>query len=277
MAETASATSAEAPAERNIFYDLTPRPLTRRQKLVLRCVGWLGYGLIAFVGRTLRWEVVGRENRESIAGAGKHLIYTFWHRCIFSATWYWRGRGIVVMSGLHFDAQCMARVIQRFGCGIARGSSSRGGLRALVEMKQCLEEGRDVAFSVDGPRGPRFLAKPGPVLLARRSGSAIFCFHIAPEHAYVFRKSWDWFQVPYPFSRVVIFQAPPIYVPADADKAMQEAKHREMQAVLDRLRDFGDGWWRMSAEERARVRVAVSAGALSALASPSPGGGPDRA
>ncbi|MFQ5816556.1 MAG: lysophospholipid acyltransferase family protein [Terriglobia bacterium] len=267
-------TSAEPLAGRNIFYDATLRPLTRRQKLLVRLAAWVGYWLITLVGRTLRWEVVGQENWESIFRAGKRALYTFWHCCIFSATWYWRQRGIVVMSSPNFDGQYTARIIQRHGYGAARGSSSRGGLRALAEMKQHLKQGRDVAFTIDGPRGPRFVAKPGPVLLARRTGNAIFCFHSAPERAYTFRKSWDLFQIPYPFSRVVIFKAPPIYVPADADEAAQEATHREMQATLDRLRAFGESWWQMSAAERERVRTSFSAGVLSALPSPSTGGGP---
>ncbi len=272
MTETASAVSAEARAERNIFYDATPRPLTRWQHFLVRVVAWVGYWLIALIGRTLRWDVVGQENWEAIQHAGKRVIYTFWHQGIFSATWYWRRRGIVVMTSLNFDGEYIARIIQRHGYGAARGSSSRGGLRALAEMKQHLEDGHDVAFTIDGPRGPRFVAKPGPVFLARRRGDAIFCFHIAPERAYLFQKSWDLFQIPYPFSRVAIFQAPAIYVPANAAEADQEARHREMQATLDRLRELGEVWWQLSETERARVRAEFSAGVLSAVRSSSSGG-----
>lgn len=276
MADAAPATSAEPEARRSIFYDSAPRPLTRRQRLLVRLAAWLGYWAIALIGRTWRWEVVGQENWDSIFRAGKRAIYTFWHQCIFSATWYWRQRGIVVMTSLNFDGEYIARIIQRHGYGAARGSSSRGGLRALAEMKQHLEDSRDVAFTIDGPRGPRFVAKPGPVLLARRTGNAIFCFHIVPERAHCFRKSWDLFRIPYPFSRVVIFKAPPIYVPADADDATQEAKHREMQAMLDRMRELGARWWEMTDTERAQARTAFSAGALSGLPSPGAGAGPGR-
>lgn len=266
QAETAPAAEAQA---RNIFYDVTPRPLTRWQSLLVRLAAWVGYWLIALIGRTLRWDIVGQENWEAIRRAGRRCVYTFWHCGIFSATWYWRHRGIVVMTSLNFDGEYIARIIQRHGYGAARGSSSRGGLRALAEMKQHLEQRRDVAFTIDGPRGPRFVAKPGSVLLARRTGDAIFCFHIAAERAYVFGKSWDLFQLPYPFSRMVIFKAPPLYVPADADAAAQEAKHREMQAALDCLRALGDVWWQLTKEERARVRAAFSAGVLPAAPSPS--------
>ena len=277
MTHTAPAVSAEARAERNIFYDATPRPLTRWQRFLVWLTAGAGYASTVLIGRTLRWEVVGQENWDAIRRAGQRVIYTFWHQGIFSATWYWRRRGIVVMTSLNFDGEYIARIIQRHGCRAARGSSSRGGLRALAEMKQHLEEGRDVAFTIDGPRGPRFLAKPGPVLLARRTGDAIFCFHIAPERAYLFKKSWDLFQIPYPFSRVVILKAPAIYVPANADDAVQEAKHRDTQATLDRLREIGDVWWELSDTERARVRAEFSAGVLSAVPSRSSGGARGRA
>ena len=255
----------EATTVPNIFYDASARPLTRKQKFLVRIAAWVGYWLIALLGRSLRWEVVGQANWESIFRAGKRALYTFWHRCIFSATWYWRHRGIVVMTSMNFDGEYIARVIQRHGYGVARGSSSRGGLRALAEMKRHLENGRDVAFTVDGPRGPRFVAKPGPVMLARRTGNPVFCFHIALKRAYVFCKSWDLFQIPFPFTRAVIFKAPPIYIPAEADEAAIEAKHGEMQAMLDRLRELGERWWKLSREEQARLRAAFSVGVPSRL------------
>src|ERR1700730_16828720 len=95
------------------------------------------------------------------------IIFTFWHREIVAATWFWRKRGIVVMTSRNFDGEYIARIIQKHGYGAARGSSSRGATRALVEMIKSLKDGRDAAFTVDGPRGPRFVAKPGSVLLAK--------------------------------------------------------------------------------------------------------------
>ena len=276
MGESLPPTPTEAGAETSIFYDTTPRPLTRRQKLVAWLAGWLGAWLVALVGRTLRWEVVGQENWEAAARAGRPLIYAFWHRCLFSTTWYWRRRGIVLMTSLSADGEYLTRIIRAHGFGTARGSSSRGGLRAFAEMKRHLEAGRAVALTVDGPRGPRFVAKRGPVLLARRAGDLIVCFHIAPERAYVFRRSWDLFQVPYPFSRAAIFLAPAIQVPADADDSAQQAKQRELQDVLDRLRELGDDWWELSAEQREQVRADFRVGVLSAWPPTSTGGGPGR-
>jgi lysophospholipid acyltransferase (LPLAT)-like uncharacterized protein len=173
---------------------------------------------------------------------GKCVIYTSWHREIFGATWFWRRRGIVVITSQNFDGEYIARIIQRHGYGAARGSSSRGGVRALVELRRVLRRGRDAGFSIDGPRGPRFIAKPGAVTLAKATGAAILCFHIAVRRAHVLRKSWDLSEFPYPFSRAAVFIAPSILVPSHANDAEQESKLREVQECLDRLVRQGDAW-----------------------------------
>src|SRR5208283_2757184 len=95
-----------------------------------------------------------------------------------------------------------------------------------------LEEGRHVALTIDGPRGPRYAAKPGAVILGRRTGKPISVFHIGLQWKHVFRKTWDLFQLPYPFSRAVMIVAPPIRVPSDADSEVMKLKQAEMQAAL---------------------------------------------
>jgi lysophospholipid acyltransferase (LPLAT)-like uncharacterized protein len=146
------------------------------------------------------------------------------------------------MTSQNFDGEYIARIIRRHGYGAARGSSTRGAGRALVEMVRAMRQGNDTAFTIDGPRGPRFVAKSGSVLLAKASGAAILCFHIAAKRAYVFSKSWDQTQIPYPFSRAAAFIAPPILVAPDADAAEQARKLQEVQAALDDLRQRGEGW-----------------------------------
>ena len=254
-ASTAISEAEGQPTVTNIFYDAAPRPLTRWQKFLVLIVSWVGYTLIRLIGWTIRWEVLGQANEESIFARGKRAIYTFWHQCIFAATWYFRHRGIVVMTSTHFDGEYIARIIQRLGYGAARGSSSRGGLRALAKMARLLSEGRDAGFTIDGPHGPRFAAKPGPVILARRTGDEILCFHLSLERAYIFQKSWDLTQIPYPFTRAVLVIAPPIRVPPEASSELVREKHAEMQATLDRLRELGDRWWNLSEGERSRLRA----------------------
>jgi lysophospholipid acyltransferase (LPLAT)-like uncharacterized protein len=121
-------------------------------------------------------------------------------------------------------------------------------------MAQRLDEGSDVAFTIDGPRGPRNIAKPGPVILARRTGQPILAFHIALERAHTFEKSWDLFQVPHLFSRAVVVFAPPVYVPPDADRELVHQKHAEMQAALDRVREIAESWFHSSEQQRQRLR-----------------------
>jgi len=219
-----------------------PRAFTRWQRVQIFLASWIGYLLVLLIGRTLRWEVLGWENWEAARKLGKGLIYTFWHCEIFSATWFWRKRGIVVMTSQNFDGEYIARIIQKHGYGAARGSSSRGAGRALVEMIRCHRRGLDTAFTIDGPRGPRFVAKRGSVLLSKATGAAILCFHVALRRAYVFRKSWDQTQIPCPFSRVAMFIAPPIVVPPETDEETQARKLQEVQATLDELRSRGELW-----------------------------------
>jgi lysophospholipid acyltransferase (LPLAT)-like uncharacterized protein len=219
-----------------------PRVFTRWQRLQISLASWIGYLAVLLIGRTLRFEVYGWENWETARKTGKGLIYTFWHREIFAATWFWRKRGIVVMTSQNFDGEYIARIIQWHGYGAARGSSSRGAGRALVAMVRCHRAGRDTAFTIDGPRGPRFVAKQGSVLLAKPTGAAILCFHIALRRAYFFHKSWDQTQIPLPFSQAAVFIGPPILVSPDADEAEQARKLAEVQATLDELRGRGDLW-----------------------------------
>ncbi len=218
------------------------RTFTRWQRAQIWLASWAGYLAVLLIGRTLRWEVHGWENWEMARKQAKGLIYTFWHREIFSATWFWRKRGIVVMTSRNFDGEYIARIIQGHGYGAARGSSSRGASRALTEMVRCLKGGVDTAFTIDGPRGPRFVAKRGSVLLAKASGAAILCFHVAVRRALVFRKSWDLFQIPYPFSPAAMLIAPAITVAPEADEAELSRKHQEVQTALDQLRARGDAW-----------------------------------
>jgi len=231
-------------AEAGVPLPASPRAFTRWQRAQIFFASWIGYLSVLLIGRSLRWEVFGWENWEAARKPGKGLIYTFWHREIFSACWFWRKRGIVVMTSQHFDGEYIARIIRKHGYGAARGSSTRGASRALAEMIQCLQKGVDAAFTIDGPRGPRFVAKRGSVLLSKATGAAILCFHVALRSAYVFEKSWDIFQIPYPFSRAATFIAPPIVVPAEADEQEQTRKLQEVQTALDDLRRRGEDWAR---------------------------------
>jgi lysophospholipid acyltransferase (LPLAT)-like uncharacterized protein len=224
------------------------------RRIQIPIIAALVYRAVRLIGPTLRFEVVGVHNAVQIREGGEQAIGAFWHRCIFPAAWIWRNRGIVVMNTVNFDGQWTRRVIERLGFGTAQGSSSRGGSEALAVMAKRLEEGKHVAFTIDGPRGPRYVAKPGPVILARRTGAPISVFHIGVQWAHTFQRSWDLFQLPYPFSRAVMFVAPPIRVPRDADGESTKQKQEEMQAALERVRDLAESWFELSNRQQDKVR-----------------------
>jgi len=208
------------------------------------------YRALRLIGPTLRFEIVGIHNAVQIRDQGEKAIGAFWHGCIFPAAWFWRNRGIVVMNTVHFDGQWTRRVIERLGFGTVQGSSSRGGVEALAGMSKQLGEGHHVAFTIDGPRGPRYVAKPGAVILARRTGAPISAFHIAVKRGHTFRRAWDRFRLPFPFSRAVLFVAPPVRVPYDADNEVMKKKQQELQSALDRARDAAESWFSLSKSER---------------------------
>jgi lysophospholipid acyltransferase (LPLAT)-like uncharacterized protein len=216
--------------------------VTRWDRFRVWLIGWTGYLVINIIGRTMRWESVGDSYLDEIYKTGNRAIFTFWHGRIFPATYYWRDRGIIVMTSLSRDGEPIAQCIERFGYGAARGSSSAGWLRAIAEMARGIRNGRDAAFTVDGPRGPRYVAQQGPILLARKSGAAIFCFHISMKNK-IRLNSWDHFQIPMPFTRAIVVKAAPIWVPPDASEAHLRDLHQRMQAALDELRIKGDSWW----------------------------------
>ena len=207
---------------------------TLTQRLALGLISWLGILAIAVIGPTLRVTVSMEEGARGF-DPGQPAVGVFWHRCVFAAAWIFRKLGIAVMTSRSYDGEYIARIIEHFGFQAVRGSSSKGAVRALLGMHSVVEQGHTVAFTIDGPRGPRYVAKPGPALLARNTQVPIIAFHLACGSAWVL-KSWDRFMIPKPFSRVVVRFSRPISVEPNADGDYLERKREEMQAALDRAR-----------------------------------------
>ena len=197
--------------------------------------------MIRLIGPTLRaeWSSEGDwfDGRMIVPA-----VYVFWHRTVVPCAWLFRGRKIAVMTSSSFDGEYIARIIEKLGFRAVRGSSTRGGAAALLGMHKEIEQGRMVAFTIDGPRGPVYVAKPGPVLLARNMQVPIVAFHVAPREAWVL-KSWDRFLIPKPFSRAYVRIAEVMRVPPEDLDVDQH--HERMQAALDRVRQY--------AEEQAHV------------------------
>jgi lysophospholipid acyltransferase (LPLAT)-like uncharacterized protein len=212
-----------------------------KDRIMIRIADLCFFVFIKAIGASVRIEVEGWENFHAIAEAEKVPIYCFWHDRIFLSTYYWRKRGIVVLTSRSKDGEYIARFIQRFGYGAIRGSSTRGGSKALVEMIRSMRSGNPMAFTVDGPKGPRYEVKPGAILLAKKTGNPIMPFIIEPLNYWSVR-SWDRLQIPRPFTRTRVFIGKPIYVASDADDNEIEAKLNEFQLALDSLVENGRQW-----------------------------------
>lgn len=196
----------------------------------------LGYPLINALGHTLRWRVDGMQHLDAIHAGGRQAVMAFWHGRILPATFYFRRRGIVVITSENFDGEWIARIIERFGYGTARGSTTRGGLKAIKQLVREMEEGKPAGFTVDGPRGPARVAQPGAIWLARATGNPVLPFHLEASRHWSLG-SWDRTQIPKPFSTVALTIGEPIHVPADATDEQVEHTRRELEASLRALED----------------------------------------
>lgn len=207
---------------------------SRRQRFEIAAISAVGYPLIAALGATLRWRTKGFEHFDAIGAAGHQPIMAFWHGRILPATYYFRRRGIVVITSENFDGEWIARIIGRFGFGTARGSTSRGGLKALHQLTRDVAAGRPVGFTVDGPRGPARVAQPGAVWLAKATGHPVLPFHLEANRYWTLN-SWDRTQIPKPFATVSIVIGEPFYVPSGAD---EEEIELARQLLEQRLKDL---------------------------------------
>ena len=202
-------------------------PVKRAQ---VTAISALGVPFIAAVGASLRWKVEGLEHL-NFEGNGRRPIMAFWHGRVLTATYYFRQRGISVMISENFDGEWIARIIHQFGFRTSRGSTSRGGQRALLQLKREMERGYPSGFAVDGPRGPARKAQPGAIWLAKLTGNPVVPFHMEAA-SYWSLKSWDRTQIPKPFSTVALTVGEPIDVASDADEDALEAKRVELERSL---------------------------------------------
>jgi lysophospholipid acyltransferase (LPLAT)-like uncharacterized protein len=209
--------------------------LTRSQRWRAGAIAAVGTPLIEAIGSSYRWRERGIEHLDRIVANRRQPIFAFWHGRILAATLYFRDRGIIVVTSENFDGEWIARIIRRFGYGTARGSTSRGGVRALVQLRRDMAAGRPAAFTVDGPRGPAGVAQAGAVWLAGATGHPIVPFHIESSSHWTL-KSWDRHQIPKPGSAVAMAIGAPIEV-ADTEERTVEAGRQELEAVLGRLRE----------------------------------------
>jgi lysophospholipid acyltransferase (LPLAT)-like uncharacterized protein len=204
------------------------------QRLVLAVVPRLVWALIWLVGRTWRFEIIAEEGATPLPfgeGAGAE-IFCFWHQCVLPCTFYYRRTGATIIVSRSFDGELITRILELFGFHTTRGSSSRGAREGLLGLKQVIASGHPAIFTADGPRGPIYRTKMGPIKLAHISGARIGAFHLEPKRAWTMH-SWDHFLVPKPFTRIVVSWARWTTVPADLAESQFEQKREELNAAIE--------------------------------------------
>ena len=191
----------------------------------------VGYRLVAALGATLRWRTDGLEHLDEILRTGRQPVMGFWHGRILPATYYFRRRGIVVITSENFDGEWIAGIIERFGYGTARGSTSRGARKALRQLMRDMRAGRPAGFTLDGPRGPARVAQPGALWLAKATGNPVLPFHLEANRHWTLN-SWDRTQIPKPWATVSIAIGEPLPIAADADERAIESGRLALEERL---------------------------------------------
>jgi len=205
-----------------------------REELKIRCWTALALGALWLLGKTTRKRYVGAEELLACWQRGEQVILTFWHSRILLMPFpyrTYRGHKACIMNSIHRDGEIITRVIQRFGISAVRGSSTRGWLGGLKGMIEAYRQGYDLIVVPDGPRGPRYQAKPGVLQLARATNAPIFPVTYGAAWKVTVR-SWDRLLIPFPLSRVRYVIGSPIRVPPDASPDLMEEKRKELEETL---------------------------------------------
>lgn len=207
----------------------------------MKFVGTLLRLAVMFIGATLRWRIEDPSGL-LVRTVQEPLIFAFWHNRIlmmpylFKKHWTKRQREkAAVLVSASKDGEKLTQVLERFDLICVRGSSSRRGRQALVELTRLVRDGYDIGITPDGPRGPKYKVQDGVVSLAQVTQVAIMPVSWSAERKFVFRKAWDNFQVPLPFSRAVLRIGEPIVVSRDTDEAGREGKRQELEQTLKAL------------------------------------------
>jgi lysophospholipid acyltransferase (LPLAT)-like uncharacterized protein len=213
-----------------------------RDDLMLFLISVVGPVFIFLLGKTLRIERVGEENLNPIQKNRGQVIYAFWHGRMLILSYSYRWQKIHVLISQHRDGELIARIIQRLGFVSVRGSTTRGGTKAIFEMASKGASGYDVAITPDGPKGPKFEVQMGTVYIAQRSGMPIVPITSSAKGCWTL-PSWDGFLIPKPFSKAVIIIGEPIYVPLESTPQELEEKREEVEKKLFELTQKADNYF----------------------------------
>jgi lysophospholipid acyltransferase (LPLAT)-like uncharacterized protein len=185
----------------------------------------LGLGLLHVIGRTWRFRVRNGEALARLRETGGGFVFALWHGHLLPLLWHHRDEGVLVLISEHSDGEIVARAASSLGFGLIRGSTTRGGGRALISLVRELAAGKEIAITPDGPRGPARKFAPGALVAAQRSDSFILPVVISVDRAWRLR-SWDSFTIPKPFARVTVAYGDPAKVAAETPRAAAEEGER---------------------------------------------------
>jgi lysophospholipid acyltransferase (LPLAT)-like uncharacterized protein len=217
------------------------RGAPRREEWRYRAAGVLGGALLSSLFATCRVRATGEENYQQFWRAGQPVVFVLWHGRLLSGTYHQRGRGLVALISEHRDGEYIARVVQRWGYGTVRGSSTRGGTGALRGLLHNVRSGHSVVVTPDGPQGPRERIKLGALMIAQLSGAPVIPVATGADRSWFFEGGWDRFQVPKPFSRVHILYGEPIHIPRGAREDQLQAFGERVEGALGTLMRTVDG------------------------------------
>lgn len=195
---------------------------------------WLGPWIFRLIGWTIRVKRINEEPLRELLRRNQAFLFCVWHGRLFLPVFLYRNHNIVAMVSRHADGEVIARIVQKMGYGTVRGSSSRGGEKAFLQLLAHLKNGGRAAMIPDGPRGPRHHLKAGTILLAQRSGAPLVPITYAAKPCWRFR-SWDRMVLPRPFSRAVLFLGDPIHIPENITGEELEAWRVEIERDMIHL------------------------------------------
>ncbi|HEU4747972.1 MAG TPA: lysophospholipid acyltransferase family protein [Gemmatimonadaceae bacterium] len=178
----------------------------------------LGKGVLHALARTWRFRVLNEASLIALRASGKPFIYSLWHGHLLPLLWHHRGSNVAILISEHRDGELIARAAESLGYRLIRGSTTRGAERALLSLVRELKEGRQVAITPDGPKGPARTFAPGALIAAQRSGAAILPVAAGADRAWRLG-SWDRFIIPKPFARVTVAYGAPTTIDAASARA----------------------------------------------------------
>jgi len=202
--------------------------------LKYEAAGVVGTGMVSALFATTRISRQEPEQYLQFREAGTPVIFTLWHGQLLPLVHFHRHEGIVALVSEHGDGEYLTSVLERYGFGTARGSSTRGGTRGLKGLIRAARKGQDLALTPDGPRGPARVFKPGALVVAQTTGLPVIPVGMGASSGWRFG-SWDGFLVPHPFARIVLGYGAPLTVPRDASRADLVELAEEVGQQIDAL------------------------------------------